>query len=33
MPNALLFMLMDHRDLGGPSELMSDGVIDLVEPV
>ena len=31
MPNALLSMLMDHRDLGVHTELMSDGVIDLVE--
>ena len=31
MPNALLGMLMDHRDLGVHTELLSDGVIDLVE--
>ncbi len=31
MPNALLSMLKDHRDLGVHTELMSDGVIDLVE--
>jgi acyl-CoA hydrolase len=31
MPNALLGMLKDHRDLGIHTELLSDGVIDLVE--
>ncbi len=31
MPNALLAMLGDHRDLGVHTELMSDGVVDLVE--
>lgn len=31
MPNALLAMLKDHRDLGIHTELLSDGVIDLVE--
>jgi acyl-CoA hydrolase len=31
MPNALLGMLTDHRDLGIHTELLSDGVIDLVE--
>lgn len=31
MPNALLAMLKDHRDLGVHTELLSDGVIDLVE--
>ncbi|CCH79039.1 4-hydroxybutyrate coenzyme A transferase [Nostocoides japonicum T1-X7] len=31
MPNALLGMLGDHRDLGVHTELMSDGVVDLVE--
>jgi acyl-CoA hydrolase len=31
MPNALLGMLKGHRDLGVHTELLSDGVIDLVE--
>lgn len=31
MPNALLAMLKGHRDLGVHTELLSDGVIDLVE--
>lgn len=31
MPNALLAMLKDHRELGVHTELLSDGVIDLVE--
>jgi acyl-CoA hydrolase len=31
MPNALLAMLNGHRDLGVHTELLSDGVIDLVE--
>ena len=31
MPNALLAMLGDHRELGVHTELLSDGVIDLVE--
>ena len=31
MPNALLGMLKDHRELGVHTELLSDGVIDLVE--
>ena len=31
MPNALLGMLKGHRDLGIHTELLSDGVIDLVE--
>jgi acyl-CoA hydrolase len=31
MPNALLAMLKEHRDLGVHTELLSDGVIDLVE--
>jgi acyl-CoA hydrolase len=31
MPNALLGMLKDHRELGIHTELLSDGVIDLVE--
>jgi acyl-CoA hydrolase len=31
VPNALLAMLNDHRDLGIHTELLSDGVIDLVE--
>jgi acyl-CoA hydrolase len=31
MPNALLAMLKDHKDLGVHTELLSDGVIDLVE--
>lgn len=31
MPNALLGMLDRHRDLGVHTELLSDGVIDLVE--
>jgi acyl-CoA hydrolase len=31
MPNALLAMLKGHKDLGVHTELLSDGVIDLVE--
>jgi acyl-CoA hydrolase len=31
MPNALLALLKGHRDLGVHTELLSDGVIDLVE--
>ena len=31
MPNALLAMLGDHRELGIHTELLSDGVVDLVE--
>jgi acyl-CoA hydrolase len=31
MPNALLAMLNGHRDLGVHTELLSDGVIDLVD--
>ncbi len=31
MPNALLAMLKGHKDLGIHTELLSDGVIDLVE--
>jgi acyl-CoA hydrolase len=31
IPNAVLGMLMDHRDLGVHTELLSDGVVDLVE--
>ncbi len=31
MPNALLAMLTGHRDLGVHTELLSDGVMDLVE--
>lgn len=31
IPNAVLAALRDHRDLGIHSELLSDGVIDLVE--
>ncbi len=31
MPNALLGMLKDHQELGVHTELLSDGVIDLVE--
>jgi len=31
MPNALLAMLKGHKDLGVRTELLSDGVIDLVE--
>ncbi|ART70782.1 propionyl-CoA--succinate CoA transferase [Mycobacterium dioxanotrophicus] len=31
MPNALLGMLKGHKDLGVHTELLSDGVIDLVE--
>src|SRR3954452_16381962 len=31
MPNALLAILKGHRDLGVHTELLSDGVIDLVE--
>lgn len=31
VPNAMLRMLRDHRDLGLHTELLSDGVIDLVE--
>jgi acyl-CoA hydrolase len=31
MPNALLAMLKDHKELGVHTELLSDGVIDLVE--
>lgn len=31
IPNAVLSMLMDHRDLGVHTELLSDGVVDLVE--
>ena len=31
MPNALLSMLKGHKDLGVHTELLSDGVIDLVE--
>jgi acyl-CoA hydrolase len=31
MPNALLAMLKGHRELGVHTELLSDGVIDLVE--
>lgn len=31
MPNALLAMLGNHKDLGVHTELLSDGVIDLVE--
>jgi acyl-CoA hydrolase len=31
MPNALLAMLEGHRDLGVHTELLSDGVIDLVD--
>jgi acyl-CoA hydrolase len=31
MPNALLAMLTDHHELGVHTELLSDGVIDLVE--
>ena len=31
MPNALLAMLKGHRDLGVHTELLSDGVIDLIE--
>jgi acyl-CoA hydrolase len=31
MPNALLAMLKEHRDLGVHTELLSDGVIDLIE--
>lgn len=31
IPNAVLAALRDHRDLGVHSELLSDGVIDLVE--
>jgi acyl-CoA hydrolase len=30
-PNAILAALIDHRDLGVHTELLSDGVIDLVE--
>ena len=33
MPNALLAMLNGHRDLGVHTELLSDGMIDLVRPV
>ena len=31
IPNAILSTLMDHRDLGIHTELISDGVMDLVE--
>lgn len=31
IPNAFLAALMDHRDLGVHTELLSDGIIDLVE--
>jgi acyl-CoA hydrolase len=31
IPNALLEALVDHRDLGVHTELLSDGIIDLVE--
>jgi acyl-CoA hydrolase len=31
IPNALLSRLVDHRDLGIHTELISDGVVDLVE--
>lgn len=31
VPNAILELLTDHRDLGLHTELLSDGVIDLVE--
>ena len=31
IPNAILSTLVDHRDLGVHTELISDGVIDLVE--
>jgi len=31
VPNALLELLADHRDLGVHTELMSDGLVDLVE--
>ena len=31
MPNALLAMLGEHRELGVHTELLSDGVVDLVE--
>ena len=31
MPNALLAMLKNHRDLGVHTELLSDGIVDLVE--
>jgi acyl-CoA hydrolase len=31
IPNAIMAALMDHRDLGIHTELLSDGVVDLVE--
>lgn len=31
IPNAVLSMLGDHRDLGVHTELLSDGIVDLVE--
>jgi acyl-CoA hydrolase len=31
IPNAIMAALMDHRDLGIHTELLSDGVVDLIE--